>query len=57
MFHQHNAGQYHTIKTANKSLKNVTKFKYLGKTLTDLNDVKVNFSRYRPKQALGEPEG
>jgi hypothetical protein len=31
------AGQKHSIKTVNKSLENVAKFKYLGATLTDQN--------------------
>jgi len=31
--HQENARQNHNMKTANKSLENMTKFKYLGVTL------------------------
>jgi hypothetical protein len=34
-----NSGQSHNIKTANESFENVAKFKYLGKTLTNQNDI------------------
>jgi hypothetical protein len=37
MLHYLKAGQKHIIKIANRSLKNVTGFKYLGTTLTDQN--------------------
>jgi hypothetical protein len=33
-----NTGQNHNIRTANESLENVAKFKYLGTTLTNQND-------------------
>jgi ERCC4-related helicase len=32
-------GQNHYIKAANKSLKNVAKFKYLGMTITNKNSI------------------
>ena len=35
MMCEHNAGQYHNIKTANKSSERVAKFKYLRTTLTN----------------------
>lgn len=34
---EHNAGQNHSIKAANKSSERVAKFKYLGTTLTKFN--------------------
>jgi hypothetical protein len=34
-----NAGRNHNVKTDNKSFKTVDEFKYLGKTLTDLQAV------------------
>jgi hypothetical protein len=37
MFHQQNTGRKHNIKIGNKSSENVTKFKYLGTTLTNQN--------------------
>jgi hypothetical protein len=37
MSHPQNAGQNHTLRTANKSLKNVTKFKYLGTRVLNQN--------------------
>jgi hypothetical protein len=33
------AGHKHNIKITNKSLKNVAKFRYLGMTVTNQNDV------------------
>jgi hypothetical protein len=37
MSHSQKIGQKHRIKTANRSFEDVTKFKYLGTTLTDQN--------------------
>jgi hypothetical protein len=37
MLRSQKIGQKHSIKIANRSLENVVKFKYLGKTLTDQN--------------------
>jgi len=37
MSHEQNAGHYHNINTGTKSFENVTKFKYLGTTLTYKN--------------------
>jgi len=34
-----NSGQNHNIRTANESLENVAKFKYLGTILTNQNDI------------------
>jgi hypothetical protein len=34
-----NSGQDQNIRTANESFENVAKFKYLGKTLTNMNDI------------------
>jgi hypothetical protein len=34
-----NSGQNHNIRTANESFENVAKFKYLGMTLTNKNDI------------------
>jgi hypothetical protein len=34
-----NSGQNQNIRTANESFENVTKFKYLGTTLTNQNDI------------------
>jgi hypothetical protein len=34
-----NSGQTHNIKTANESFENMAKFKYLGTTLTNQNDI------------------
>jgi hypothetical protein len=35
MSHSQKIGQKHSVKVVNRSFENVTKFKYLGKTLTD----------------------
>jgi hypothetical protein len=37
MSRHHNAGQNHNIKTANRSFKNGTQFKYFGTTVTNQN--------------------
>jgi hypothetical protein len=37
IFHHQNAEQIHNTKTANRSSENVTKFKYLGSTVTNKN--------------------
>jgi hypothetical protein len=39
MSHHLNSGQNQNIRIANESLENVTKFKYLGMTLTNQNDI------------------
>jgi hypothetical protein len=39
MFRHQNSGQNQNIRIANESLENVAKFKYLGTTLTDQNDI------------------
>jgi hypothetical protein len=39
MSRNQNAGQNHNIKLDNKSFERVEEFKYLGKTLTDLNSI------------------
>jgi hypothetical protein len=39
MSHNWNSGQNQNIRTANESFKNVAKFKYLGMTLTNWNDI------------------
>jgi hypothetical protein len=37
MSHQKNAGQDHKIHTADKTMENVSMFKYLGMTVTSIN--------------------
>jgi len=37
--HNLNSGQNHNIRIANESFKNMAKFKYMGTTLTDQNDM------------------
>jgi hypothetical protein len=37
--HHPNSGQIHNIRIANESFENVAKFKYLGTTLTNQNDI------------------
>jgi hypothetical protein len=39
MSHHPNSGQKQNIRTGNESFENVAKFKYLGMTLTDQNDI------------------
>jgi hypothetical protein len=39
MSRHQNSGQNQNIRTANESFENVATFKYLGKTLTDRNDI------------------
>jgi hypothetical protein len=39
MSHHQNSGQNQNIKTANEWFENVAKFKYLGTTLTNQNDI------------------
>jgi hypothetical protein len=39
MSHHPNSGQNQNIRTANESLENVAKFKYMGMTLTNKNDI------------------
>jgi hypothetical protein len=39
MFRHLNSGQNQNIRIANESFENVTKFKYLGTTLTNQNDI------------------
>jgi hypothetical protein len=39
MSHHPNSGQNQNIRTANESFENVAKFKYLGATLTNQNDI------------------
>jgi hypothetical protein len=39
MFHHRNSGQNQNISIANESFENVAKFKYLGTTLTNKNDI------------------
>jgi hypothetical protein len=38
IYHQ-NSGQNQNIRTANESFENVAKFKYLGMTLTNMNEI------------------
>jgi hypothetical protein len=40
MSRHQNSGQKHNIRIANESFENVAKFKYLGTTLTDQNDIR-----------------
>jgi hypothetical protein len=37
--HHPNSGQNQNVRIANESFENVTKFKYLGMTLTNQNDI------------------
>jgi preprotein translocase subunit SecD len=47
-----NSGQNQNIRIADKSFENVTKFKYLGKTLTNQNDIHDEIkSRLKPGYA------
>jgi hypothetical protein len=39
MFRHQNSGQNQNIRIANELFENVTKFKYLGTTLTNQNDI------------------
>jgi hypothetical protein len=39
MSHHQNSGQNQNIRTANESFEKVRKFKYLGTTLTNQNDI------------------
>jgi hypothetical protein len=39
MSRHQNSGQTQNIRTANESFENMAKFKYLGTTLTDQNDI------------------
>jgi hypothetical protein len=43
--HQQNAGKNHDIKIANKSVENVTQFKYLGMTVTNQNLIQEEIKR------------
>jgi hypothetical protein len=45
MSRQQNAGQNRNIKTGNRSFENVAQFKYLGKTITDLNSIQEEVKR------------
>jgi hypothetical protein len=45
MSHRQNAGQNLCIKVANKSSKNVAKFKYLGMTVINHNDIHEEIKR------------
>jgi hypothetical protein len=45
MSHHQNAGQNCNIKIANRSFKNVAKFRYLGMTVTNQNLVKEEIKR------------
>jgi hypothetical protein len=45
MSHLHNSGQNQNIRIANESFENVPKFKYLGMTLTNWNDIHDEIKR------------
>jgi hypothetical protein len=44
LFHHRNAGQDHSIRTADRSLKNVEIFKYLERTITSQNLINEEIS-------------
>jgi hypothetical protein len=60
MSHDQNSGRNQNIRIANESFENVAKFKYLGTTLTNQNDVHVEIKNrliswnpcYHPEQNL-----
>jgi hypothetical protein len=45
MSHHQNAGQNHSIKIANRSFKNVARFKYLRKIVTNQNMIHEEIKR------------